>query len=243
MPDTATDVKATDVRNGDVLTVEADDVEHNLQALLSWNPLMDLLTSLSRQVASQQRQLEKVNAELEAHRKYTEEVKRDLQAQIDLKATEKALTALGLEVTKEKVETSRRFDSVTNDMAVKLKRVDQRAEAQAAKIADLRAGLDNKAEAVTVQKLMIRVDACATSVELTSVNSELVSKIGDLREEHDQRHEAAEGVLAVHGERLDKQSRTLENLATRDELERAYDTLEKSIEGSKESIKKVHDGA
>ena len=47
----------------------------------------------------------------------------------------------------------------------------------------------------------------------------------------------------LHGERLDKQSRTLENLATRDELERAYDTLEKSIEGSKESIKKVHDGA
>lgn len=128
-----------------------------MSAIFSWKPLMEILTSLSRQIASQQRELENLHAELEAERKKNEATRKDLQSQIDEKASEKSVTALRLDFSKEKVETSKRFDGIAAELSSKVKRIDARAESHAVKMAEMRGEIENKADAMIVEKLGIRV--------------------------------------------------------------------------------------
>jgi len=234
---------STDVRRGNVLSIEGDEAKHDMGTMLSWKPLMDVLASLSRQVGSQQREIEKLTKELDKERKLLQATKINLQSQIDEKASEKSVSALAIELNREKVETARRFDALSNDVASKMKRVDQRAEAQAAKMVEIRMALDNKAEAVLVQKLIIRVDACATSLELSNLKIDVLQKIDAMYEEHTKRHDKAEQTILTHGEQLEQHEQRMKSFAVHEEVAYVDRKLQESAETSTKTIAEVAAGA
>ena len=159
------------------IRVVGDEHTYDPAAMLSWDPLKELLGSLTRQLSTQQQQIDGLRGELEVQKAYAEGLKRDLRQQIDLKAGAKDVSSLALEVGKETIAVAKRFQKTEEDLLDKLKRIDQRAEVQAGKISDVRAGLDNKAEALTLHKLAARVDLCATASEISSVHQSMKQQV------------------------------------------------------------------
>lgn len=97
-----------------------------------------------------------------------------LKDQIDSKSTEKALTALALETSRDKAAMQRKHDNLESSINRRFEKTEARAEQLQSKIYDCKVELETRlVNQQGVDMLTTRVDACATTVELADVKAAL----------------------------------------------------------------------
>ena len=199
--------------------LEVEGSKFDLNGLFGFVVLQDLLRSLSRQRDAQMELITKLREDLETANRNGDETAKRLKAEIDLKATEKALTALALETSRDKTAMQRQHESFENEVGKRFTKHEQRLESQQSKLYDCKVALDTKAESRTVDALTTRVDSCSTAVELADAKIALKARIDEVEAATTARHQAAEVLGELHDKRISQLEDTAKTLATKAELE------------------------
>ena len=199
--------------------VEIEGDRFDLNALFGFSVLQNLLRSLTKQQDSQMELIRQLREDLETANRNGDETAKRLKADIDLRATEKALTALALETSRDKTAMQKKQENFENDVGKQFTKLDQRMESQQSKLYDCKVALDTKAESRTVDALTTRVDGCATAVELADAKIALKARIDEVEAATTARHKAAEVLGELHDKRILQLEETSKTLATKTELE------------------------
>ena len=190
----------------------------DLDALFGFKALQDLLRQLAKQQDAQLELIQGLRADLGSANSNGDDVAKKLKAEIDLKASEKALTELALETSRDKTAMQKQHEQFSNETEKKFAKHEQKLETQQSKLYDCKVALDTKAETRTVDALTTRVDGCATAVELADAKIALRSKIDDVEAATGARHSKAEANLEMHGNRISDLERLSLTLATKEEM-------------------------
>jgi hypothetical protein len=201
-------------------TLEVDGLKFDLEALFSFRVLQDLLHSLGHQQDTQMDLISTLREDLETANRNGDETAKRLKADIDLKATEKALTALALETSRDKAAMQRKQESFESEAGKRFAKHEQRLDSQQSKLYDTKVALDTKAESRTVDALTTRVDGCATAVELADAKIALRARIDEVETAMTARHEASEALGELHGRRISQLEELSKTLATKIEMDR-----------------------
>lgn len=217
--------------------IEVEGNKFDLNALFGFSVLQELLRSLSKQQDAQMDLISKLREDLETANRNGDETAKRLKAEIDTKATEKALNALQQEVARDKQAAQRQHESFSNEVEKKFTKHEQRLESQQSKLYDCKVALDTKAESRTVEQLTTRVDSCATAVELADAKIALKARVDEVEANTTARHAQAEAQLESHDKRLSTLEDTAKTLATKAEMEalgqRCHAADEKQAEETK----------
>ena len=189
---------------------------------------------MSRQQDAQMELIRGLREDLETANKNGDDTAKKLKAEIDLKATEKALTALALETSRDKQAAQKKSEQFEKQVDTKFNKHEQRLEAQQSKLYDCKVALDTKAETRTVDALTTRVDGCATTVELADTKIALRNKIQEIEDTNTSRFEAIEVTQGLHANRIDALEDYAKTVATRAELQ----ALDKACREADEALAK-----
>ena len=199
-------------------SISISGVPFDLSALFNFQVLQDLLRQFKIQQDEQLELIKGLRADLTAASKLGDDSAHRLKAEIDTKASEKALTAFQLEVSRDKAAMEKKVETFENATQKTFTKHEQRLESQQSKLYDCKVALDTKAEQRTVDALTTRVDGCATAVELADTKLALKARIEEVEMATTARHDAADARLDAHGKRLDDLEAYQKTLATKEEV-------------------------
>ena len=220
-------------------SISISGVPFDLSALFNFQVLQDLLRQFKIQQDEQLELIKGLRADLTAASKLGDDSAHRLKAEIDTKASEKALTAFQLEVSRDKAAMEKKVETFENATQKTFTKHEQRLESQQSKLYDCKVALDTKAEQRTVDALTTRVDGCATAVELADTKLALKARIEEVEMATTARHDAADARLDAHGKRLDDLEAYQKTLATKEEVAGLEARMKKADEQAMREIVEV----
>ena len=157
-------------------TLAIGEQQHDLGALVGFGPLQELLTDLSKMQAAQGKRIEELQAELEEERAARGAAEAKLAEELALKANEKAVGALALEISKDKGSVMKGVDAFQSEVSGRLDKAETKVERQDEQLKELRKLVDTKCERTAITKCDKRIDACATAAMLDQTRGELLRR-------------------------------------------------------------------
>ena len=155
-------------------TLAIGEQQHDLGALVGFGPLQELLTDMSKMQAAQGKRIEELQAELEEERAARGAAEAKLAEELALKANEKAVGALALEISKDKGSVMKGVDAFQSEVSGRLDKAETKVERQDEQLKELRKLVDTKCERTAITKCDKRIDACATAAMLDQTRGELL---------------------------------------------------------------------
>ena len=155
-------------------TLAIGEQQHDLGALVGFGPLQELLTDMSKMQAAQGKRIEELQAELEKERAARGAAEAKLAEELALKANEKAVGALALEISKDKGSVMKGVDAFQSEVSGRLDKAETKVERQDEQLKELRKLVDTKCERTAITKCDKRIDACATAAMLDQTRGELL---------------------------------------------------------------------
>ena len=183
-------------------TLAIGEQQHDLSALVGFGPLQELLTDLSKMQAAQGKQIEELQAELEDERAARGAAEAKLAEELALKANEKAVGALALEISKDKGSVMKGVDAFQSEVSGRLDKAETKVERQDEQLKELRKLVDTKCERTAITKCDKRIDACATAAMLDQTRGELLQRAEEEKEAAAARATAAEEAAAALAARV-----------------------------------------
>jgi hypothetical protein len=190
----------------------------DLNALFGFSMLQDLLQTLSAQQDSQLELIKQLREDLTAANKAGKETAERLQAEIDLKATEKALVALQTETSRADAAMQKKQEQFEDKVEKRFDKVDQRLDSQQSKLYDCKVALDTKAEQRSLEALTTRVDGCATAVELADAKLAMKMRVDEVETATTKRHDATDAIVEQHSKRIGQTEDVTKTFASREEV-------------------------
>ena len=219
--------------------VDLDGSKFDLNALFNFTHLQDFLRTLAAQQRQQMQLIQGLRGDLEKANREGEVVAQKLKAEIDTKATEKALTALALETSRDKAAMQRKHENLESTMTKRFEKNEAKTEQLQSKIYDCKVELETKAAQRTVDALTTRVDACATAVELADVKTQITTRLDESDKENNERHERNEATQQMNTKRIVAIEQMAKGLCTKKELEEVEGALKEKDQALLEEIENV----
>jgi len=219
--------------------VDLDGSKFDLNALFNFTHLQDFLRTLAAQQRQQMQLIQGLRSDLEKANREGEVVAQKLKAEIDTKATEKALTALALETSRDKAAMQRKHENLESTMTKRFEKNEAKTEQLQSKIYDCKVELETKAAQRTVDALTTRVDACATAVELADVKTQITTRLDESDKENNERHERNEATQQMNTKRIVAIEQMAKGLCTKKELEEVEGALKEKDQALLEEIENV----
>ena len=105
--------------------------------------------------------------------------RRRVAEELALKANEKAVGALALEISKDKGSVMKGVDAFQSEVSGRLDKAETKVERQDEQLKELRKLVDTKCERTAITKCDKRIDACATAAMLDQTRGELLQRAED----------------------------------------------------------------
>ena len=207
-------------------TLAIGEQQHDLGALVGFGPLQELLTDMSKMQAAQGKRIEELQAELEEERAARGAAEAKLAEELALKANEKAVGALALEISKDKGSVMKGVDAFQSEVSGRLDKAETKVERQDEQLKELRKLVDTKCERTAITKCDKRIDACATAAMLDQTRGELLQRAEDEKEAAAARATAAEEAAAALAARVGAAEEVLPTLQPRAAAAEAVAALE-----------------
>ena len=193
-------------KRSSMVSVTSDGPDYDLSALMSFDPLQQLVGSLVKQQAAQLLLIQGLEAKLDASNGANEALTTALQEALDTKADGAALTELALE----QAETAKQVVAVVSGedphqeaMTAKLSGAQAHVRELQTELKELRRTLGGKAEQKDVAALDTRLDGYASQKDIEATRELLDAKIAQRAEDQATRSAKLEHVTGVdHAGRL-----------------------------------------
>ena len=206
----------------------------DLSMLVSFAPLQELVKSLARQQKQQAAHIEKVETKLQESREANEALHQRLQEVLDTKATEEAVAALALEMSKDRGTTEKAVGKFEAAVEKRLDNAEARVEELQGLLADAKRQIESKCDTHALEALDTRVGRCTTHEELSATKEELVTMLAQSQSTATQAVDGLQADAKRSAERLSSLESAAKTFEAKEEAASKHATLEAALQQQQE---------